>query len=134
MMRRVFVGLGIVSVLLLAWWLVSAITVKARTSQFDTEMNYLFGALQEYKDHVGAYPVGSNAQIAKALKGQNPKNVIIVVGRQLDLNEKGEFIDPYGTPLRVYFSDSGIMIRSAGPNKRFDDSNVEDCDDCFRSN
>jgi hypothetical protein len=60
--------------------------------------------------------------------------VIIVVGRQLDLNEKGEFIDPYGTPLRVYFSDSGIMIRSAGPNKRFDDSNVEDCDDCFRSN
>ena len=133
-MRRIFIGIGIVAGLAVAWWLVSAITVNARSSKFDTDVDYLFGALQEYKDHVGSYPLGSNAQVAKALKGQNPKNVIIVVGRQIDMNEKGEFVDPWGTPLRVYFSEAGVLIRSAGPNRRFDDTNVKDADDSFRSN
>ncbi|MBN2506476.1 MAG: hypothetical protein JXQ71_07265 [Verrucomicrobia bacterium] len=133
MKRRIFVALGFAAGLALAWWLTSAITVKARSSKFDSDVDYLFAALQEYKQHVGSFPVGGNAQLAKALKGQNPKNVIIVVGRQIDLNEKGEFLDPWGAPLRVYFSDVGVLIRSAGPNRRFDDSNVEDADDCFRS-
>ncbi len=83
---------------------------------------------------MGTYPVGSNAEIARALKGKNPKNVIIVVGRQIPMNEKGEFVDPWGSAFRVYFSDTGVLIRSAGPNKRFDDSSAKDCDDFFRSN
>ena len=45
-----------------------------------------------------------------------------------------EFVDPWGTPLRIYFSDNGIMVRSAGPNRRFDDSTTLECDDYFRSN
>ena len=83
---------------------------------------------------MGSYPVGSNAQIAKALNGENTKNVIIMVGRKTELNEKGEFVDPWGTPLRIYFSDSGVLIRSAGKNRRFDDSTVMEADDFLRSN
>ncbi len=98
------------------------------------DMLNLFDALQKYKEHVGAYPIGSNAEIAKALKGQNAKNVIILVGRKSEMNPKGEFVDPWGTPLRIYFSDNGILVRSAGPNRRFDDSTASDCDDLFRSN
>jgi hypothetical protein len=43
-------------------------------------------------------------------------------------------VDPWGTALRVYFSDSGVLIRSAGPNRRFDDGTVLDSDDIIRSN
>ena len=51
-----------------------------------------------------------------------------------ETNEKGEFVDPWKTPLRIYFSDTGVLIRSAGPNRRFDDSSVLEADDFIRSN
>ena len=66
--------------------------------------------------------------------GKNPKKLIILVGRNNELNDKGEFIDPWGTPLRIYFADGGVLVRSAGPNRRFDDSTVIDNDDYYRSN
>ena len=106
----------------------------ARTKQMNEDAENLFIALQKYKEHVGAYPRGGNAEIAKALQGQNPKNVIILVGRKNDLNEKGELVDPWQTPLRIYFTDSGVLVRSAGPNRRFDDSTTVEGDDFFRSN
>ena len=136
-MRKFIVAVGIITLLAGAGYLVKAWTnmrIQARTSKLNEDVDNLFSALQKYKEHVGAYPVGGNAEVAKALKGQNPKNVIILVGRKNDLNDKGEFVDPWGTALRIYFSDSGIMVRSAGPNRRFDDSTTLECDDYFRSN
>ncbi len=136
-MRKFIVILGIVAVLGAGGYLVKFYTnlrVQARTTQFNEDVENLFSALQKYREHVGSYPVGANAEVAKALKGQNPKNVIILVGRKTNLNDKGEFIDPWGTPLRIYFADKDIMVRSAGPNRRFDDSTTIECDDYFRSN
>ena len=85
---------------------------------------------------VGSYPNGGNIEVSKALQGNNGKNVIVIVGsaRKNSINEKGEIVDPWGTPLRIYFSDTGVLIRSAGPNRRFDDSTVIDADDFIRSN
>jgi hypothetical protein len=105
-----------------------------RTAQFNEDVDNLFYALQQYKERVGGYPSGNNAEVAKALLGNNPKNMIILVGRKKDLNSKGEFVDPWGTPLRIYFSGDSILVRSAGPNKRFDDSTVLNPDDYYRSN
>jgi hypothetical protein len=78
--------------------------------------------------------VGNNAEVVQALQGKNPKNVFIVVGRKMIINTKGEIMDPWGTPLRIYFSGEGVLVRSAGPNKRFDDSTVLNSDDYYRSN
>jgi hypothetical protein len=108
--------------------------VNARTAKFNEEVENLFIALQKFKEVVGGYPLGGNAEVVKALKGANSKNAIIIVGRKNELNEKGEFVDPWGTPLRIYFSDAGMLIRSAGPNRRFDDSTVMEADDFIRSN
>jgi hypothetical protein len=136
-MRRILIVVGFITILaglaysFQAW---KSFRVAARTSKFNDEVVDLFNALQKYKEHVGAYPTGGNAEVAKALKGQNAKNVIILVGRKSEMNEKNEFLDPWGTPLRIYFSDAGILVRSAGPNRRFDDSTVLECDDFFRSN
>jgi hypothetical protein len=115
----------------LSW---SAARTRLRANQFDADVENLFIGLQKYKEHVGSYPTGSNAEIGKALMGRNAKNVIVVVGRTASVNEKGEFVDPWGTPLRIYFSDAGVLVRSAGANRRFDDSTATGSDDIFRSN
>ncbi len=136
-MRKIVIAIGLVTIAVGVVWAGrawSTLRVNAKTAKFNEDVENLFIGLQKYKEHVGSYPIGSNAEIAKALAGTNPKNVIILVGRKTVTNEKGEFVDPWGTPLRIYFSDNGVLIRSAGPNRRFDDSTVLDSDDYIRSN
>jgi hypothetical protein len=138
-MRKIFIAVGIVTIAVGILWAARAwntLRVNARTAQFNTDVEDLFTALQKYKERVGSYPTGGNLEVSKALQGANSKNVIIIVGsaRKNNVNEKGEIVDPWGTPLRIYFSDAGVLIRSAGPNRRFDDSTVIDADDFIRSN
>jgi Type II secretion system (T2SS), protein G len=136
-MKRILLVIGLVTVLAGAGWVYQTATslhASAKTRQFNDDVDNLFRALQQYKEHVGAYPVGSNAEISKALKGKNSKNLIILSGNKENLNDKGEYVDPWGTPLRIYFSGEGVLVRSAGPNKRFDDSGVLNSDDYYRSN
>ena len=136
-MKKILLALGLLAVVLgLAWasrtW--TSLQVRARTEKFNEDVENLFTGLQKFKEVVGAYPLGGNAEVTKALKGHNARNVIILVGRKSELNEKGEMVDPWGTALRIYFSDSGVLVRSAGPNRRFDDSAIADADDIIRSN
>ena len=136
-MRRILAIVGLVLVVAGVCWAVQSwntVQVHAKTTKFNDDVDNLFIALQQYKERVGAYPVGNNFEVAQALGGKNPKNLIILVGRKKDLNSKGEIVDPWGTPLRIYFSGEGVLVRSAGPNKRFDDSTVLNSDDYYRSN
>jgi hypothetical protein len=136
-MKKILIGIGILTIAVGVLWASRAwntLRVNARTAKFNEDIENLFIGLQKYKERVGSYPIGSNADVAKALNGANSKNVIVLVGRKTELNEKGEFVDPWGTPLRIYFSDVGVLIRSAGPNRRFDDSTVMEADDFIRSN
>jgi hypothetical protein len=136
-MKKILIGIGVLTIIGGIVWASQAcrtLRANARTAKFNEDIENLFGAVQKYKERVGTYPVGGNAEVAKSLNGANPKSVIVLVGRKTELNEKGEFVDPWGTPLRIYFSDSGVLIRSAGPNRRFDDSTVMENDDFIRSN
>ena len=136
-MKQVVTVIVLIAILAGAGWVVrnrTAVNASTHNQRFNDDVVTLFEALQKYKEYLGTYPVGSNSEIAKMLKGKNPKQVIILVGRKTELNDKGEFVDPWGTPLRIYFSDTGILVRSAGPNRRFDDSTTLDCDDFIRSN
>ena len=80
-----------------------------------------------------ATPPATTLTIAKALLGRTEKKVLILAVRKSDMNDKGEILDPWGTPLRFYFSDNEVMIRSAGPNKVWEDSNVPTADDLYRT-
>ena len=136
-MKRILIAIGAVTVAVGILWAGRAwntLQANARTANYNQEVDNLFTALQKYKERVGSYPVGGNLDVAKALNGANSKSIIVLMGTKMHLNDKGEFVDPWGTPLRIYFSDNGVMIRSAGPNRRFDDSTVMDADDYFRSN
>lgn len=136
-MKKILIAIGVITVAVGILWAGRAwnsLQVNARTAKFNDEVDNLFTALQKFKERVGSYPVGGNIEIAKAMNGANSKNIIVLMGTKMHLNDKGEFIDPWGSPLRIYFSDSGVLIRSAGPNRRFDDSTVMDSDDYIRSN
>ena len=136
-MRKILVFIGLITVICCAFWASKAwstLRANARTNKFNEDVDNLFVGLQKYKERVGNYPTGGNADVAKALSGENAKNIIILVGRKSELNEKGEYVDPWGTPLKIYFSEANILIRSAGPNRRFDDSSVMEADDYIRSN
>jgi hypothetical protein len=136
-MKKILIAIGVLTVAFGVLWGTrawSTFRANARTAKFNEDVENLFIGLQKYKERVGSYPIGGNAQVAKALQGNNEKNVIILVGRKTELNDKGEYVDPWNTPLRIYFSDSGVLVRSAGPNRRFDDSTVMEADDFIRSN
>lgn len=136
-MKKILLGIGIVTLLVGIIWADRALNtweVNAKTRSFNQDVNTLFLALQKYKEQTGTYPMGSNLEISRALQGKNSNHVIVVMGNNASVNEKGEFIDPWGTPLRIYYSDNSILIRSAGPNRRFEDSTAIGADDFYRSN
>lgn len=135
--RRIFlillvlvVGIGAVW----GWTAANKWTKDKPVRQFYAEVDNLFNAFHQYRTHVGSYPTGTPAEIAKALlEGANPKKIIIVAVKKADLNSKGEIVDPWGTPLKIYFANNEVIIRSAGPNKQFEDSKAPVSDDYFRS-
>jgi hypothetical protein len=136
-MKKFLLIVGVIGVVVAAGWGVKALTTvqaKARNARLSNDIESLFDGLQKYKEFVGSYPKGGNAEIAKALTGQNEKKVTVLVGRKLEVNGKGEYVDPWGNPLRIYFTDTSVLIRSAGPNGRFDESTAFEFDDFIRSN
>ena len=74
--------------------------------------------IQGYHTLMGENPVGTNAEIMKALMGANPHQAVLgpVEGQQL--NGKGELVDPWGTPYFFHQLSGDVMeIHSAGPDK-----------------
>jgi len=117
-------------------WLAQGWTLKhpdEKIAKFNTDCDNLIMGIQQYREFVGGYPTGNNAQVVKALLGQTEKKVLILAVRRAALNDKGELVDPWGTPLQFYFSNDEVLIRSAGPNKVWEDSSTQNADDLYRT-
>ena len=70
-----------------------------------------------FHTRMGENPVGTNAEITKALLGGNPIHATFSQDPP-SLNAKGELIDPRGTPYFFHqISGDHMEIRSAGPDK-----------------
>ncbi len=116
-------------------WVAKGWTVRRvdpKIQKFNVDAENLIMGLQQYREFVGTYPAGNNIAITKALLGQSEKKVLILAVRRANINDKGEILDPWGTPLQFYFSHNEVMIRSAGPNKVWEDSAVATADDLYR--
>ena len=116
-------------------WVAKGWTLKKpdeKVAKFNSDCDNLILGIQQYKEFVGTYPIGNNQQIVKSLLGQTDKKVLILAVRRSDLTDKGEIVDPWGTPLQFYFSHNEVLIRSAGPNKAWEDSAVSTADDLYR--
>jgi hypothetical protein len=93
----------------------------------------LIQGLQQYKEFFKRYPSGTTAEISKALSGQADEKVVILATKSSNKNDKGEIVDPWGTPIQFFFSHNAVLIRSAGPNRSFEDSRSATADDLYRT-
>lgn len=73
---------------------------------------------RDYRTVNGENPVGTNAEIMKALMGGNPRGATFGPPEGQLLNDQGELIDPWGTPYFFHQLDKDLMeIHSAGPDR-----------------
>ncbi len=75
--------------------------------------------VHQYGDMFGGNPVGTNPEITAALSGQNPKKINFLAAQDgMHVNDKGELVDPWGTPYFFHqVSGTEMEIHSAGPDK-----------------
>ena len=74
--------------------------------------------IRDYRTLAGENPVGTNAEIMQAMMGKNPKEAKLGPPEGMQLNEKGELIDRWGTPYFFHqLSRDQMEIRSAGADK-----------------
>ena len=74
-------------------------------------------AIHNYGQRFDGNPVGSNAEIARALGGDNPGQVNFL-DPAMRVNEKGELVDAWGTPFFFHqISGTEMEIHSAGADK-----------------
>jgi hypothetical protein len=75
--------------------------------------------LRDHRNLTGENPVGTNAEIMKAIMGGNPKGAQLGPPEGQTLNEHGELIDRWGTPYFFHQLTRDLMeIHSAGPDRR----------------
>ena len=106
--------------------------IDPKLAKFNADADNLILGIQQYKEFTGQYPSGNNTQISRSLLGRSDKKVLILAVQRTPVNDKGEILDPWGTPIQFYFSHNEVMIRSAGPNKAWEDSSNPTADDLYR--
>ncbi len=75
-------------------------------------------SLRDFRTIMGENPTGTNAEIAKALNGGNPKQARLLQ-QGLAQNADGELVDRWGTPYFFHqLSKDQMQIRSAGPDRQ----------------
>ena len=75
--------------------------------------------LRDFRSITGENPVGTNAEIMKAMMGGNPRQATLgpPPGQRLDAD--GSLLDPWGHPYFFHqLSAREMEIRSAGPDGR----------------
>ncbi len=77
-------------------------------------------AFRQYALKFGGNPVGDNAEITAALRGQNARRSVFLTSNDgLRVNSEGQAVDAWGTPYFFHqLSRTEMEIRSAGPDRR----------------
>ena len=98
-------------------------TALKETSAVKDLADGLIAALIEYRDIHGQFPDGGPGEIMAALRAETDTDKAIFNPPPESLNERGELLDPWGTPFRITIDyKRGIpKIQSAGPNLIFEE-------------
>ena len=74
---------------------------------------------RDFRTRMGENPVGTNAEIMRAVMGGNPAKARLGPPEGQSLNEQGELIDKWGNPYFFHqMSKDKMEIRSAGPDAK----------------
>jgi hypothetical protein len=89
-----------------------------RTPVVSYEMGAILRCIGNYSNVFHEYPEGSNAEVAKALLGQNEENRKFLAWRPQDISPSGGLKDPWGTEYHLRVEANGkVELRSAGPDR-----------------
>jgi hypothetical protein len=84
------------------------------------EMDQLILMIRDFRTIEGTNPVGTNAEIMKAVMGGNSKEAKLGPPEGQSLNGRGELVDRWGTAYFFHqMSATHMEIHSAGPDKTF---------------
>ena len=76
-------------------------------------------AFRDFATNLGGNPVGTNAEITAALRGDNLKQLKLDMPAGSTVSPAGELCDPWGTPWFFHqLSRTKMEIRSAGRDKQ----------------
>ena len=83
------------------------------------ELQKVRSMINSYHTLFGQNPVGTNAEIMKALMGSNSHQAMLGPPPGQTLNAQGELLDPWGTPYFFHqLSGNDMEIHSAGPDRK----------------
>ncbi len=92
----------------------------------------LHASLNMYRGEFGSYPIGDNALVIRHLRGDNTAKKPFHFRDERETNDRGEDIDAWGFPYYIEFDGKQVRIKSAGPNRTFDEVSSPGYDDiCF---
>jgi hypothetical protein len=95
------------------------LTADAERKAGEIEASKVTLMLRDYRTRMGENPVGTNAEIMKAVMGGNPKGATFGPPEGQALNGNGELVDRWGTPYFFHqLSAKSMEIRSAGPDRQ----------------
>jgi type II secretory pathway pseudopilin PulG len=88
-------------------------------------------ALNGYVYENAQAPEGTPAEMAallqgKSIRGQNTKHLDYVEADLSEVNDRGEFIDPWGTPYRMSVTNRQARVYSCGPNRKDENGSGDD--------
>ena len=73
---------------------------------------------RDFRTRLGENPVGSNAEIMRAVMGDNSARARLGPPEGQGLNAQGELVDRWGTPYFFHqMSKTSMEVRSAGPDR-----------------
>ena len=77
----------------------------------------LAGTVRDYRVATGENPVGNNAEITRALLGDNPRHAQFLLPEAAVTNPAGELLDHWGHPYFFHaISRTEMEVHSAGPD------------------
>ena len=85
-----------------------------------TDLEFLNLVISQYGRYLDGNPVGSNAEISAALRGDNPKGIALLPAEGKFIDSSGQLVDRWGTPYFFHaIARQRMDIVSAGPDREF---------------
>ena len=128
--RKVF---ALVAILLIVSAGAAMIVGSVKQHEAMEEMDAVIESVKAYKKATGRLPEsGAGKLLSSILSGSDQQNASLkerLKKAHAVVSDQGELLDPWGTPYRIYVTDDGILVRSAGKNGIFDEGIPNDHED-----